>query len=600
MPGTVVSLGDQIVEVRYPVRLAVDIEGFLGRKRRRPGAPPNRIVISEQGADRYALVSHCREPMRDIDKAAILNVVMEEIVRSLVFDLASGVALHAGAVGWHDRSILVAGRSGSGKTALVAWFVDNGFDYLSDELAVLLPEERIVAFPRPLVVKRGARAAVAALAVAKGGRALSAGDNTILALPGGKQAKDGRPCRFIILAEFAAGVELSIEPISQAQTVVRLMECNLNARNLADHGLAAIKALAMAVPAVRLRYGDFEQLGGVADSLVRLMADSPIDASAARGLLLALAPGPPLIETKPAEPPPASPPEKRPIPSATTAQFTKKLTVGMATYDDYDGVYFTIQALRLYHPEIVEETEFLVIDNHPDGVCAQPLKDLETWIPNYRYVPRTDRSGTAIRDAIFEEAGGTYVLCLDCHVFIFPNAARRLLAYFDAHPETNDLLQGPMVYDDLTSTSTHFHPAWRSGMYGRWDKDPAGLEVDGEPFDIPMQGLGLFACRKAAWPGFNPNFRGFGGEEGYIHEKFRRAGGRTLCLPFLRWVHRFGRPLGVPYRNIWEDRIRNYLIAFTELGLPTTELESHFKELLGEPLATKIIADVRRELSPGP
>ena len=26
-----------------------------------------------------------------------------------------------------------------------------------------------------------------------------------------------------------------------------------------------------------------------------------------------------------------------------------KLTVGMTTYDDYDGVYFTLQALRLYH-----------------------------------------------------------------------------------------------------------------------------------------------------------------------------------------------------------------------------------------------------------
>ena len=43
----------------------------------------------------------------------------------------------------------------------------------------------------------------------------------------------------------------------------------------------------------------------------------------------------------------------------------------MATYDDYDGVYFTLQALRIYHPEIVDEAGFLVIDNHPDGVCSQ-------------------------------------------------------------------------------------------------------------------------------------------------------------------------------------------------------------------------------------
>ena len=40
---------------------------------------------------------------------------------------------------------------------------------------------------------------------------------------------------------------------------------------------------------------------------------------------------------------------------------TKKLTIGMATYDDYDGVYFTLQAIRLYHPEILHDVEFLVV-----------------------------------------------------------------------------------------------------------------------------------------------------------------------------------------------------------------------------------------------
>ncbi len=28
----------------------------------------------------------------------------------------------------------------------------------------------------------------------------------------------------------------------------------------------------------------------------------------------------------------------------------KLLTIGMSTYDDFDGVYFTLQSLRMYHP----------------------------------------------------------------------------------------------------------------------------------------------------------------------------------------------------------------------------------------------------------
>ena len=293
--------------------------------------------------------------------------------------------------------------------------------------------------------------------------------------------------------------------------------------------------------------------------------------------------------------PPA--PKTYAIPAPTPKGQSKKLTIGMATYDDYDGAYFSLQALRLYHPEILPDVEFLVIDNHPDGPCSADLKNLEASIPNYRYVPHDLWQGTTVKHVVFEQAAGEFVLCIDSHVFIVPGAIKRLLDYLSAHPDTKDLLQGPLLYDDLKSLATHFTPAWRGGMYGFWGCDDRGIDPDAPPFDIPMQGAGLFACRRAAWPGFNPLFRGFGGEEGYIHEKFRQNGGRTLCLPFLRWVHRFQRPLGVPYHNSWEDRMRNYLIGFKELGIPTTEMETHFRELLGEGVADPILEGVRLELA---
>ena len=40
--------------------------------------------------------------------------------------------------------------------------------------------------------------------------------------------------------------------------------------------------------------------------------------------------------------------------------------------------------------------------------------------------------------------------------------------------------------------------------------------------------------------------------------------------------------MGVPYINSWEDRVRNYMIGFRELGLPTAELEDHYREILGD------------------
>jgi glycosyltransferase involved in cell wall biosynthesis len=264
------------------------------------------------------------------------------------------------------------------------------------------------------------------------------------------------------------------------------------------------------------------------------------------------------------------------------------LTIGMATYNDFSGVYFTLQALRLYQD--LRDTELLVVDNYG---CPNTKQLVENWVHGARYLLATEVRGTAApRDLVFREARGEAVLCCDSHVLFAPGAIRRLKEYYRAHPDCPDLLQGPLVYDDLETISTHFDPVWRAEMWGIWATDPRGQDPEGEPFEIPMQGLGAFSCRKAAWPGFNPMFRGFGGEEGYIHEKFRRAGGRCLCLPWLRWTHRFSRPAGIEYPLTVEEKLRNYLIGHAELGLDPTPVLSHFSEILPEDHVVAVAAEV--------
>jgi len=255
----------------------------------------------------------------------------------------------------------------------------------------------------------------------------------------------------------------------------------------------------------------------------------------------------------------------------------KSLTIGMATYNDFDGVYFTLQSLRLYHD--LSDVELLVVDNYG---CEHTRSLVEGWSGG-RYLRRTDIQGTAApRNLVFLEAAGDMVVCCDSHVLFPPGVVARLQEFSARNPECNDLLQGPMLYDDLQSISTHLEPEWREEFWGTWATDPRGLEPDNEPFEIPMQGLGAFACRKRAWLGFNPRFRGFGGEEGYIHEKFRQAGRRTICLPWFRWLHRFGRPAGVPYPLTIDDKFRNYMIGHAELALDLTKPIEHFSARLSQ------------------
>jgi len=172
-------------------------------------------------------------------------------------------------------------------------------------------------------------------------------------------------------------------------------------------------------------------------------------------------------------------------------------------------------------------------------------------------------------------------------VLLESDSVAKLIAMLER--DDGNLLQGPLVYDDGVSISTHLEEVWRGGMEGIWATDERGKNPSYCRFEIPAQGMGVFACRKEAWPGFNPLFRGFGGEEVYIHRKFRAKGKAAYCLPFLRWHHRFGRPGGQPYRNYMEDRIFNYVVGHLELGMDPFPVVQHFSTLIDP----KIVWEVR-------
>jgi hypothetical protein len=293
-----------------------------------------------------------------------------------------------------------------------------------------------------------------------------------------------------------------------------------------------------------------------------------------------------------------------------------RLTIGMATYRDFDGVYFSLNSLRLYHADVMPKIELVVVDNDPDGPQGdrlrgflanvadgagtfyppnqKPVRDFpQPYGVNYAGMP--GNTGTsAPRDHIFKVATGDAVLVLDSHVLLWPDSVSRLIQYYQRNADTRDLLSGPLVLDSLAGVHTHFADKWRDGMWGTWDTDPRGTSVHNAPFEIPAQGHGLFSCRREAWLGFNPHFREFGGEEWYIHEKYRQAGAKCLCLPFLRWQHRFADPAGGrTYRRSVEGKIRNYVLGHQELGLPLDRLRRHFVDGVNEDPQSPVNADGR-------
>lgn len=589
MERLLILVGRQTVEVNCPPEMAATLRDIYGEKTS-PDEKAHHSVTAEPEAGGEAGTFEVHDSLGALKLAVpsseVAFALLESLTRIGAQEEAPVLTLQADLLGREEQPILVADSGVSGRVLTTAWFAGRGLRFFGSDLVVYDQEtERLQAGQGALILDEWS--AQNRYRLPELTRAVMSGSETrkLATIPTCRSKLQGAPA-LILFPYFEEGTELTVSVMTSTQAALALGRCVSNTGKLDDGGFDQVTAIAEITPALSFHYGAPEQLQRI-EEVIAAILDSGLNGQRLRELATVFS----AIGATTRREPTASP--------APTPKLTKKrLTIGLASYDDYDGVYFTLQSLRLHHAELVEDAELIVVDNNPTGPCAEALKRFEAATPNFRYVPFDESVGTAAsRDRIFAEASGDIVLVLDCHVLLAPEAITRLDRHFRDEPETMDLLQGPMVRNPLTEVSTHWDPVWRRGMFGTWGQDPRGRDLGASPFDIPMQGMGLFACRRSVWPGFNPRFRGFGGEEGYIHEKFRQNGGRTLCLPFLKWLHRFERPMGVPYPLIWEDRIRNYLIGFTELGLPTDPVVEHFNELLGEQITREVVNAVGLELA---
>lgn len=283
-------------------------------------------------------------------------------------------------------------------------------------------------------------------------------------------------------------------------------------------------------------------------------------------------------------------------------------SVGMAVFRDFDGVYFTTQSLLAHHGHLVGQ--IVVVDNDPNPRIEKYCRTIGA-----KYVPFPEPKGTAApRQEIFRHATHDRVLVVDSHVLLEPGALDAL----DVAVQDDDLYHGPLIYDWGKTCATHMDDVWRGEMWGIWghartradtapfswvgtkaitlatgEVDPTvkpeypdylgsldaqGYHLPTEKFEIPAHGMGLWACRRDSWLGFNPAFREFGGEEWYIHEKYRKAGRKVWCIPGVKWRHRFSDLTGVtiPYPLSRIAKVRNYCIGHAELGLPLDRIKAEF------------------------
>ena len=122
-----------------------------------PAAPADRryAVRDDDGARPGMAVRRGARLVLNAPTAAVAaDLVVDDVERFLACRAEGLVFVHAGAVAWNGQAILLPGRSGSGKSELVAALLRAGAEYLSDEFAVIDEQGRAHPYARPIVLRR--------------------------------------------------------------------------------------------------------------------------------------------------------------------------------------------------------------------------------------------------------------------------------------------------------------------------------------------------------------------------------------------------------------------------------------------------------------
>lgn len=269
MPTHLVNFVGRSVAIEYADPEIKDVLSFLyGDMPERDADAPHVTLRIERDANNetWALHNGERRLYHGESLEGLANVLVGETIHHLTDKSDGGMALHAAALSRDGRAVILPGKSGAGKSTLSTWLARRGFNYLTDELVFIRNSSRTVEyFTRPINIKQWGLSALDNEFDLDAHADDTLVSNQVTMIPPQLLNPDNRlePARveLILFPLHQADVELELLRLSKAQAGLSLMECLVNARNLNGHGFNEATRLAREVPAYRLTYSSFSQLG---------------------------------------------------------------------------------------------------------------------------------------------------------------------------------------------------------------------------------------------------------------------------------------------------------------------------------------------------
>ncbi len=182
----------------------------------RPGSRNYHLVYLD--SVRFARTHDPAEAQHAVESTAQLAVALRAKQR---------IFIHAGAVAWRGRMIILPGRSFAGKSKLVEALLKAGADYYSDEYAVLDAQGLVHPYPRRLSIRE-------ADGVAR--RRLTAEDL------GSRTGVEPLPVGMIAITKFQPNANWSGRPVSAAKAALALFNNAVAAQHQPQTCLSTIQS----------------------------------------------------------------------------------------------------------------------------------------------------------------------------------------------------------------------------------------------------------------------------------------------------------------------------------------------------------------------
>jgi hypothetical protein len=230
--------GADAIEHRFSVtRARHDSHSFTVRYDIRDGVPARLIESASWVCD-------------EVDLSLALGLLGDHVHETVAYRAPERIFIHAGAVGYRDRAVIMPGEALTGKSSLVAALVRAGAAYYSDRFAVLDDRGRVHPYRTQLHFPGSDRA--------------PAGDHGDQGLLVGEE-----PLRVgaIVMTSYRPGAEWRPRGLSQGESVLALMSQTVPAEDRPEDSMRVIRRVLDADPLVI--ESDRDEADALASSLLR-------------------------------------------------------------------------------------------------------------------------------------------------------------------------------------------------------------------------------------------------------------------------------------------------------------------------------------------